>query len=178
MIDFGLFHFGCAPFCDARWFSEMMLSIGHYGDGIPRDLETPFLSAADPKLRVSLVKHPKKWLEACFDAITIGAVEDFAPFTELPIHSFDSFVRCYIKECPGSITTLFSKYEADTIMRVEDLPWGLVELLESFEIGEKRAHEITKIPRSSHSPGHKIDSNLHDRLLDADFSYCERYDYV
>jgi hypothetical protein len=180
MIDYGCFYFAAPKFCSGVWFYEMMEAAGFLMPLANGRIESPFLIESTDKLKVSLVENPIKWLTQCHNAIESRMLYDLLPFTDLPSQSFEGFLRSYVHECPGAVGELFDRYKADSIIRVEDLPWALVDLLSALKVEQSRTNLITTVKRVVVSGNftHKIDASLRNRVLDAERSLCERYDFV
>jgi len=151
----------------------MMTAVG-FPDHKGKDLEKGFKGESD-NLRVSVVKHPKRWLSKCFKAINDGVLIDLPPFTDLPTHSYDAFVRSYVHECPGAVSQAMH-CEADTVLRSEDLPWALVELLVSLGMSDMVARLVLKV--DTIGINYPLEQQLLHKLHDADSAFCDRYDYT
>jgi len=138
-------------------------------------------------LRVSLVRHPCDWLRSVYDiyrlALYLGNPELTSLVQKLVIRSgcdFDQFVSDYLETKPGEISRIFNSYKADSRMRLEDMPWALVELLESFGVKQKSLDRVMALP-----PQEKIlilnrskwHPDLRQRVLDAEVKLCQDLDY-
>lgn len=48
--------------------------------------------------------------------------------------SFPIFVQLYLQVCPGAISSMFLSYDADSFLRIEDMPQALSSLVKSLGI--------------------------------------------
>lgn len=175
MMDYGVFHFACPKFCGANWFGEMMEKVGFESAPLSR-LEGTFHDSRN-HLKVSLVRHPMTWLSLCFDAVRFKFLDDYQPFSSLPTHTFDAFVRAYVHECPEAFGNVFKKYQADSMIRIEDLPWALVELLMATGMEQRVALNVTRLPQIV-SKEAQVERKLYNKVMEINRDFFERYDYV
>jgi len=175
MIDYGCFYFAAPKLCSAQWFTDMMGAVGFQPNGNP---EFVFTTESTDKLRVSLVENPVQWLNHCYNTIGSGLLYDLPPFTDLPNQSREGFLRAYLHECPGAVGELFGHYKADSIMRVEDLPWALVDLLTTLGIEKAGIESVRRVVPGGSFVNRTIDRTLRNRILDAERSLCEQYDFI
>jgi hypothetical protein len=176
MINYGSFEFACPKFCGGLWFSSMMEQAG-FPSPTPRELHQKFIGE-QKSLRVSLVRHPVRWLLMCYNCAKLSYADiDLEPFSWLPCQTFEAFTRAYLFECPDAVSKVFSEYHADSIIRVDDLPWALVELLLCCEVDKTKALSVTRIPGGE--CGHwTLDKKLYDKVMVANSDMVERYCYV
>jgi hypothetical protein len=119
-------------------------------------------------LKVSLVRNPLDWIEA-----TWANLEGRLTGPE----NFNQHVRRFL-ENPGTITNLYDQYKADLVLRIEDAPWCLIELLESCGI-DKEHKELVSQTRAG---AYKIvpdpwTTQLRQLVAEAEKDLMERYDY-
>jgi len=132
------------------------------------------------KPRVSLVRHPCSWLGFVYDAVGEGLPfgEDLAMFSVMVDGpDFDVFVRNYLKHVPGEVGRVFDSYLCDTRMRVEDMPWALKELLDSFGVPERMLKRMDDSFDSRPVSNHRWNPRLRMEVMEAERKICERLDY-
>jgi len=176
MIQYNLFTFACPPHTAADWFIKASQSIG-LGPGFRHHAYEQFQGTAHSQLRVSLVRHPCSWLGECWLSLRKNEVESnhTGYFSMLPKDTFHQFVQGYLAKDPGSISRLYNRYEADTCIRVEDLPWAFLELAESLGVPEvmlSKARRLVPPVQAVQLPDH-----LHRQVIDAEREVVESYDY-
>ena len=190
----GMFEFASPPRTGVHWFvqscreaglllfpdiSSVKSSFYLWPEQVERDKDT---------LRVSLVRHPCDWLRSVFDAFRLGFNSEsknvgskylWPRFVELPKkQGFDKFVVRYLEAMPGEITRIFDSYKADSRIRLEDMPWALVDLLESFGIEQKGLDRVIALPpQAKASMRSKWRPDLRQRVLDAEAEFCRALDY-
>jgi hypothetical protein len=153
----------------------MMFTAG-YSFAPVENLESFFVGDHN-KLRVTLVRNPLKWMEHCFDYCQAVSQDEFEPFSLLPLHSFDAFIRAAVNNFPGSVTRLFDRYQADSVLRVEDLPWALEALL--ISCGADNSEQVREVAPLIHTgTSNQIDEKLRNRFMESEWDTYERYDYV
>jgi len=195
----GMFEFAAPPMTGGHWFvqacreaglllfpdnSAFSASFYPWPEGIERDRDKD-------ALRVSLVCHPCDWLRSVFDAFRLGPNSEsknvgskylWPRFVELPKkQGFGKFVVRYLEAMPGEATRIFNSYKADTRLRLEDMPWALVELLESMGIDRKSLDRVLALEgrqdapkRSKWRPGRP---DLRQQVMEAEAEFCRDLDY-
>jgi hypothetical protein len=187
MIDYGLFHYAAPPRCANSWFKCAMgyagltSWVGHTGD---RNIcswyeHIPHLSTPQKVLKVSLVRHPYSWLQSYYAnyrnrKTRIPMVDRFLP---LPCDSFDEFVRAYLHDIPGAVGEMFSSYEADTVLRLEDLPHAVDLLLESLGVTLVRNDFCRGKMNVTGKLPTVLDSRLRKQVVEAEQEIIDRYEY-
>ena len=185
MIQYEQFDFAAPPMHAGQWFIESAKDAGLKRVGL---IGNPTLSfRAGTRFRVSLVQHPCQWLVNVYSYIKNGettwALKDM-PLYWLNTFSLESFVLDYLKQSPGCIGDMFDRYKADSCIRVEDLPWAFVDLVESLDIQLTR-DQLSSITSRPIVPcvdktgvGYSsMTRELHHRVIDAERGFVERYDY-
>jgi len=183
MINYPQFLFATPPRTGIAWGLDVFKLAG-FGEKDCAFARIPFSYNEDKmKLRVSIVRHPCGWLRSLFCAIKSGTF-DFSSngmsiLSSLSnLWNFSSFVEEYLRKFPGYISFIFSQYQSDTCMRLEDMPWAMVEFLESLGISGKVLDEIRTLPKRNVSSNLPIwDMDLRKKVLQAEKEYAERYDY-
>jgi len=173
MITYEQFEFAAPPFSGASWFVNASNRLGLGNVSFCRAYQ-PFPLDPSPFLRVSLIRHPCDWLLDCFrekHAIEIDG------FNTLPRGNFDTFVDAYLQILPGAIGKLFNQYQADTVLKIEDMPWALVELAEALGVPTSAQDRIRDMSQYQIAPYRWDDNRARERVLEAELDFCERYDY-
>lgn len=180
MIDYTLFQFSCPPRTGTAWFIQAAQLAG-LGPGFKRNAHAPFPAERKREvLRVSLVRHPCEWLASCYAALQEGGpdVGHLGRFARLNGASFDDYVRSYLREVPGAVGRLYAEYRADSFLRLEDMPWALVELLEAAGVPKVFRGMVSRLPRQNPSASTpRWDPSLRRRVLDAERRTLEDFDY-
>jgi len=181
MINYELFEFAAAPRTGTTWVIHAARFMG-LGEGFKAHVHVPFEGKSD-LYRVSTVRHPCTWLASYFTSIHRGflAVPAVDRFCRLPTDDFDDFVREYLRFMPGEIGQMFLDYNANSYMRMEDLPWAFVELMESLGIPTEKADECLGIPVQNQTMGKKTkpmwNKQLWKRVTEAEKEMMEAYGY-
>lgn len=180
MIDCGDFQFACPPLTGGGWFVDNLKRVGvsyKLTDGLFSLFQPfPYTNNGSNSLKVSLVRHPCDWLSHNYQDIkNSGYIGMKTPFLELlSVNTLEDFVRDYLMFCPGEMAKLFLSYEADTFMRIEDMPWAMVEFLEM--IGIERPHNLSKTTTVQLGPP-IMDKNLRRQILTAERRLADAFDY-
>lgn len=157
--------------------------------------------------RVSMVRHPCDWLRSMFDAwqnssqniffqthmrlcrfrfhesswIGDGDNQNHFPYREFassPGSHFDEFVVRYLKRNAGEIGRIFDSYKTDTRLRLEDMPWALIELLESLGVEQDKLDRIVDLaPQSKAETRSRWQSDLRQQVLESETEFCQNLDY-
>ncbi len=181
MIDCGLFHFACPPRTGSLWFVKALgLALPTFQGLSNRHAHSPFDSDSDESVfRVTLVRHPVSWLASVYTALEKRPLtfdgrwlDDFVTLDPL---SFDGFVRAYLEFMPGSVGKLYGNYEADSCLRIEDMPHAFVELMESFGLSCPSCQFLPKQNASQNVPS--WDKRLRSRVMDAEEKVLNGFDY-
>ncbi len=182
MIDYGLFHFASAPRTATAWIHEAAKSAGIKQNHVQIAAHIPFTEPRqDNTFRLSCVRHPCDWLASYY-------VKFRPSFLDLPSMSkfcwhaetFDDFIRRYLDEAPGEVGRMMTGYNADSYIRVEDLPMAFVNFLEPFGVPRIMRHQCTTIKlvnatRSDLKP--KWNKQLYDAVLRTETPFLERFEY-
>ncbi len=180
MIRYSCFQFATPPLTGGSWFVRAAQLAG-LGLAWPIHAVEPFSESNDgTTLRVSLARHPLDWLEQCYDAMKHNGVKRprLRRFTELRLDSPGDFLRDYLDKLPGSISELYDEYRADTVLRIEDMPWALTELLEGLGIDPVLRDNATRmaVPTGEWKNA-EVDPGLRRSLMNAERKISDAYDY-
>ena len=191
----GMFEFAAPPRTGVHWFVQACREAGLLLLPDEGSVTASFClwseQSKDDKseLRVTLVRHPCDWLRSVFDAFWAGLQFDNVglkclwsqQFVNLPKNDFDSFTTSYLETMPGEIGRIFDSCKADTRLRLEDMPWALVELLESLGVEQKALDRVIALPPQAKSPflyaRSKWRPELRRRLLESEADFCQKLDY-
>lgn len=140
-------------------------------------------------IRLSLVRHPCDWLRSVFDtfqAVRQGVLQENAGlyglrcygFDGLSEDNFDEFVVQYLERRSGGIGRIFDSYQADTRMRLEDMPWAFIELLESLGVEKKSLDRVYNLPPQARAPSRsEWQPDLKQQVLKSEAEFCQNLDY-
>jgi len=186
MIDYGKFLFAGVPRSGSTWFMKACSEIG-LTRGFKSDVHVPFEKESGHLLKVSLVRNPYYWLRSYFREIFPGNTGipeidrlQFVGFeaTADIATSFENFVGRYLDECPGQVDRIFASYNADTYLRLEDMPWAAVELFESLGIPRDVRILCRRItPQNCSKLFIPKSRNLYLRVMEAEAEMTDRYEY-
>ena len=180
----GLFEFASPPRTATTWIRNAAVEAGltelnrnhvhvpHERDGNGRNV-----------IKVTCVRHPCEWLRSWYASIYPGligvdAVDDLR--WHVNYASFDAVVRQYLAMPAGWIGRMFNAYNADVVIRVEDLPWSFVEFLESLGVPVKmRERCLSMQPMNVFKKQTKPSWNpsLRLRVEESEKEFIARYDY-
>lgn len=182
MIHYKKFSFASPPRTGSTWFLKACVEIGIGNDSHSKaKLHVP-PPVGDTSYRVSIVRHPYDWLESYYYAleggtIQVECVDVFVPYVR-QAHTFRQFVSLYLRHLPGEVGKMFDFYRPNNVFRVEDLPWAAIEFFQSIGVPEKRTNRLRDLPvANARKIAQAKDRRLRTLILDAEESYCDRYDY-
>jgi hypothetical protein len=160
--------FATPPFTGAEWFVQAMQLAG-CGPRFSKNAYGLFKENGEVNcLKVSLVRNPLDWIEATWANLE-GKLRE--PGT------FNQHVRRFI-DYPGRITNLYDRYKADLVLRVEDAPWCLIELLESCGIDKEHKELVEQTrPGTVRFRPDEWTPQLRQLVAEAEEDLMERYDY-
>ena len=184
-VEFPFFHFAAPPSTGCHHFLGACRTAG-LGRTDVEDALRLFPRENDGRhLRVSLIRHPCWWLASVYSALSKIESESNSDvhyvsmaFVGLDKSSFDAFVQSYLQSSPTGVSCLFDQYKTDTRLRVEDMPWCLLELLETFEVPKVflnlvevywRSRQLEILPEWT--------PHLYQQVLDAEMDFCCEHDY-
>ena len=194
-----MFEFAAPPRTGVSWFVRACREAGLGMFGQKRFSEELSIGASflqwlphaeRPRLRVSIVRHPCDWLKSIYEVLQTGKTEvrlgDGLAFRYFCAYgfggqheiSFDDFVIRYLDERSGLIGDIFNSYQSDVRMRLGDMPWGFVELLESFDVKQTVLDRVANVPIQGRIPLQiKWDPVLRRRLIESEAEFCQSLDY-
>jgi len=181
MINYEIFQFASAPRTGSTWIRRAAVQAG-LKENWTREVHAPFPEVNEWKvLRVACVRHPCDWLASYYAMINPGHVDVPAvdAFRRVCL-DFDSYVRWYLETMPGAVGEALTSYNADSYLRLEDLPAAFIELLESLGVS-RRARERClglgpdNITHPSKKP--KWNKQLRNAVIRAEVQFLERFEY-
>lgn len=173
-IDYKLFSFACPPGVGGEWFlraaelcelgtAELEQAYSMFGDDQPN------------QLKVSLIQNPCTWIVECYDRLRFDNGDAQLLTVLNSAQTLDSFVSEYVRRTAGALGRIASRYEADTVLRIEDMPWAFVELADSLGAPKSMRDRVIELGKpknlySSRSFHGKMVANMERELM-------ERYEY-
>lgn len=178
-IDYTLFRFASAPRTGTTWFLKACSAVG-LGVGFKASAHTPHNPKDRTSFKVSLARNPCDWLASYYTAIHRGCtnVTCVDRFMKMRDDSYESFVLSYLTMMPGAIGEMLTEYNADSYLRIEDMPWAFVELLESLGVPRhlrQRCYNLGKQNVSKRVP--RMPSRLRRRILESESRMVEDFGY-
>jgi len=185
-IDYSQFSYAAPPGTGVSWVTEACRVVGliGYGNGV----SLPFPKERNKnKLRISTVRHPCHWLRSVYDMKTMGGWIS-GPFLTLFVYwpifdrlcttTFDLFVRDYLHLARGQISKVFNSYRCDVRMRLEDMPWPLVQLFDSLGVPDCEQDKVVAMGKRIESL-YKSTWNdlLFQQVMDSESELCAELDY-
>lgn len=180
MIDYGKFQFACPSRTGTVWFLEAARLAGFGLATTKTQAHTLFPSKRECGFRVTLVRHPCDWLASYFEAIRqkMLDVDCLVSWGQLDHTSFDGFIRSYLNEMPGAVGRLYAIYKADSYLRIEDMPWAFIELMEMIDVPYERRRRIVSIGKRNASGSLPLwNRRLRELVLEAESKPCCDFDY-
>lgn len=179
MVDYSLFQLACPPRTGTTWMLHAA-AIAGLGSRSKAAAHQPH-NGQSRGLRVCTVRHPCTWLASYWTVLYPGftGVDIVDRFAKLRGDTFDQFVRSYLSRIPGAIGEMFFSYNADSYVRLEDLPWSFVDLLASSGVPQSMRERCISITRMNSGISPKPDWNkvLHRRVIESERDMCDLFDY-
>ena len=163
-----LFHFAAPPCTAVDWFQRAMGVLGF--EIIANKFAYAVFDPDAEGLRVSLIRNPYDWLP------------DINEFTRVNRRVASEITLCIpstVTITNNYATAAFSAYAADVCLRVEDLPWAFLELLDSVGCRARESAMFKKFPMQvglTH-PGKSLSAAQRQRIYESEREFMERYDY-
>ncbi len=181
MIDYGIFQFASPPRTATTWFRKVAFRAG-LGEMSAAGIHTPHEPRGDV-LRVSVVRHPADWLRSYYTTIQgghvgVGCVDKFMNLAKRS-DCLNDFLVSYLAELPGAVGWMFDAYNADTILKIEDLPWAMQGVLEGAGVKRSQAHKAIEISPQNVSRGVMpiMSPILRRDVVAAEADFCSEYEY-
>lgn len=183
MIDIGPFQFAAAPRTATTWILHAISTagLGNFSKSYVHVSHLPTRRGETEKLKVSMVRHPYDWLASYYAAIKLGhvGVPSVDRFQTLSCGTFKVFIESYLREMPGAVGDVFTSYGADVYLKLEELPWCFIELLETIGISKQRSIRCKDITRQNWCESlPKIDTKLRRYVLRAEQMMVQQFEYV
>jgi hypothetical protein len=150
MIDYGLFKYAAPPRTASTWVQHALSKTRHevlHGNTFA--VHIPFSPGYEVP-RLSTVRHPVEWLLSYWYSVGTGVVSGCDELRELAqvarrSNTLVEFLLNVAEDQPGIVGRIFGQYMATSVIRVEDLPYGLISFL---PVGWRCA---TNHPRADHT---------------------------
>jgi hypothetical protein len=135
-------------------------------------------------LVLSTVRNPYDWLVSYYlhsprGLVGINGPSDWVAAMKADSRSIEHFIsRCINK--PGCVGAVFDSYQANTIIRLEDYPWAVMDFLEPSVSRDMRMFSIAKTPVLNARIGQPYPPNpeLRAMVMRSENDFCQRYNYV
>ena len=181
MIVYNDFCFAAPPCTGVPWFVHACQLAG-FGPAFIHRAHVPFPRIwKDPKrLHVTLVRHPCVWLHYIYRFLCNDPVgcDMLGPFNSLDKSSWEVFLSDYLKKCPGGVGEVFNTYQADSVIRSEDLPNAFDELLMALNIPCSLRWSASQLSvHHSYNSDNCMSIGLHRRVAQAEQELIKEYDY-
>lgn len=140
-MEFSGFSYAAPPATGERWIFNCIKQI--YGTQDEFNLQEIITPCKFDAKTISLtsVRHPCEWLRVYYEnfykrKIFLGfpLIDELSIFPNL---TWEEFITMYIDQYPGRITEIFNLYPSSSVMRFEDQPWVLIEILKTLGIPRK-----------------------------------------
>ena len=183
MMDMGLFFFASPPRTATTWVRKATMEAGILRNADRVKVHVPHEDRPSSVLRIACVRHPCDWLRSYYTSVYPGkvgveCVDVFRPAAGAK--DFDEFVRYVLSLGPGAVGGMFRAYNADVILRVEDLPWAFVEFLESLAVPRKLRERCLSLNRQNPTKPELFPTwhpSLKARVLQSEAEMVDRYEY-
>lgn len=180
MIDYGHFCYAAPPRTGVLWFIRACDASG------VKPAEYDNRACVEPphgngRFTVTVVRNPYDWLVSYYHAYRGGptgipVVDQFAGLAR-QAGDVGRFVQLVARHKPGSVGGMFDAYRATSVVRLEDMPWALIELLASFGVDAVAAEYLAPCNVYQGLP-HRPDKRIRAELLAAEADFCGRYNYL
>jgi hypothetical protein len=166
-----LFHFAAFPFTAVDWFLCACQSLDFDMVDTAQAQEYAsmgFTESCKEAIKISLVRHPCSYIVDYYNANIHSISIPLEAYVSNRIHSF-----------PSSVGKEFDSLAADVCLRVEDLPWAFLELIESLGIQQDKVKMFKNFPMQVNVPNHRgaISPTLYKQLCESERDFMERYNY-
>lgn len=185
MIDYQAFRFASPPRTATTWFRKVAADSGLEATArgsVGVHIPCPPQKVKDT-LNVTIVRNPVDWLVSYYlklegGHIGVWDVDRFVPLARAS-SNLEAFLLAYLSEAPGSVGSMFGVYNADTVLRVEDLPWAAQSLLEAAGGRRSRVRQALQMPPQNIYGGVVpiVDRKVRVAIMKAEKKFCEAYDY-
>lgn len=183
MIKYDRFYFAAPPRTGSTYFIKCCSEVG-LGDGQKATLhEPPPIPWKGKGFLVSTVRHPYDWLCSYYLALEGGAtgihcVDVLVNHAKTSL-DVDEFISKYLMYCPGEVGRIFDRYRANSVLRLEDFPWNVVEFFESVGVEHDEACKVSNITPQNARKGHPhiVNKDIRKQVVMVEREICERYEY-
>jgi hypothetical protein len=193
MIDYGLFKYAAPPRTASTWVQHALSKTRHevlHGNTFA--VHIPFSPGYEVP-RLSTVRHPVEWLLSYWYSVGTGVVSGCDELRELAqvarrSSTLVEFLLNVAEDQPGIVGRIFGQYMATSVIRVEDLPYGLISFLQLVgDVPPTIQEQIIRVPRKNTKPPTKgrqavLDPNdlpqhVWRKIMRAEEELSDRYEY-
>lgn len=183
MIKYDKFYFASPPRTGGTFFIKAASEVG-LGDAQKSQLHVPPPTPWEGRgFVISTVRHPYEFLCSYYLALKGGAtgvdcVDVFMDHARTSL-DVDEFISKYLRYCPGEVGIIFDRYRANSVLRLEDFPWNVIEFFESIGVQHDEAWKVNSITAQNTRKGHPhiVNKDLKKQVVAAEKDICERYEY-
>lgn len=182
-VTYDNFVFASPPRTGISWFTKACEKVGLTSTSLDRAY-FPFSSLENTSYKVSLVRHPYYWLvsyyyKASKDKLGIPELDALGEVANRDsITSHRDFLISYLNSCSGQVGRIFNLYEADTCLRIEDMPFAAVELFLSLGVPSHLAGQCKSIAHQNRDRNYyQREASIYSAISHAERSFMEKYDY-
>lgn len=176
MIEYEVFQFAAPPGTGVAWFLKAM-QIAGYGPGFRAVAHVSFGGPSEP-LRVSLVTNPFDWLYRAY--LSFEEYSSVVGMHDVDRKSFSRFVGSFLSKRGFSLSDVFDRYKADIVLRLEDMPWALIELLEAVGTETRLLNQVNTLSGLKKYPVVSTDcrsERVWRQVREKEWDLFDRYDY-
>lgn len=179
MIDCDVFTYASPPRTATTWIKHALAQVGLPASGRVHEPH----DGPRSKLRMTTVRHPAEWLRSYWAAIWPGqiqvdAVDDLHKACR-GTRTFDEFIRAYLAS-NWTVSGMIGSYGADSVIRVEDLPWAFCEFLQSVGVSCELGDRCLLIPTANAARNEQVprwNPQLRARVVEKEQDAIELFDY-
>ncbi len=179
MIDYGSFVYAGPPRSGTTYFMKVMSEVG-LGDGFKAHVHQQARDSG--KLSVCTVRHPCQWLQSYYQEIRGGhtGIDAVDVFKGCDFTSFEGFLYSYLYLMPGAVGNMFFSYNADSYLKLEDMPWAIEDFLTSLNVSQFDIIKINNIgPQNISKTLPDFPSpNVIKLIAQSEQELMETYDYL
>jgi len=183
-MSFGLFQFASPPRTATNWIRQasVMCGLKEIDEG---RVHIPHNANDKHSIKVMTVRHPCAWLASYYSTIYPGLIGvdavDAMRMINTPVLTFDEYIRAYLHRMPANtVGNIFDQYNADVYLRIEDLPWSFIELLESLGVPKKLRERCLGLSEQNITKPERLQAwspSLKARVREMEQDFISRFEY-